>query len=438
MKKLACLMVLCFALSACNAAAGTAEQQILPSMTSQAATPTHTARPTDTPIPTQTASATPTFTLTPTETRTPPPSPTPKGGGSGYFSMVADLNIIDVSVEDPNDMTLVVPNIQFITKFEMAIDDISSLRTDTLSPKGDMAAIWNCASKHCETKRGSLYLFSVDFKKMATIEAPGMPTFLDWSAEQDRLLYYLGSTMSDDYYLVKTGSEGFGEVIHLGRLNDVSWAPDRESLYTQSGSKVAHLDLDGNELESFTCIFNNACMHAPSPDGKRFAGIQKFLSTNQDNPVITISNQDFSEKETIFISENKALILSVTWLQDNRHLVVYGMTPKQRTRRFWRLDYLSVIDTETGEERRINLNVPDDAESFGPCGLSPDESYFVYLQAGGRVKEEGYILMSGRYALSFPFDSDNPEFSRMSTLEDAWESCPVWLNEAPPKNGPTF
>jgi Tol biopolymer transport system component len=229
-----------------------------------------------------------------------------------------------------------------------------------------------------------------------------------------------------------------GDVIHLGRLNDVAWAPDRATLYTQSGSKVSLVDLDGNELESFSCIFNNACMHAPSPDGKRFAGIQKFVPTNQGNPVITISNHDFTEKESIFISENKALILSVTWLQDNRHLVVYGMTAKQRTRRFWRLDYLSVIDTETGEERRINLNVPDDAESFSPCGLSPDENYFVYLQAGGRVKQEGYILMSGRYALSFPLDSDDPEFNRMSILEDAWESCPVWLNESPAKQGSSY
>jgi hypothetical protein len=82
--------------------------------------------------------------------------------------------------------------------------------------------------------------------------------------------------------------------------------------------------------------------------------------------------------------------------------------------------------------------VPYDAESFTPCNISPDGSYFVYLQAGGRVKKEGYILMSGRYALIFPVDSDNPELERMTVFEESWESCPVWLNDVPPKSGPTF
>jgi len=59
-------------------------------------------------------------------------------------------------------------------------------------------------------------------------------------------------------------------------------------------------------------------MAAPSPDGKRFAGIQKFVASGTGNPTITISNADFSDKKTVFISEDKALILDYL-AADNQH-----------------------------------------------------------------------------------------------------------------------
>jgi len=121
------------------------------------------------------------------------------------------------------------------------------------------------------------------------------------------------------------------------------------------------------------------------------------------------------------------LILSIKWLPDNQHILVFGETARQRTRRFWRLDYLSIIDVESGEERVIPLNIPEDSEWFGPCDLTPDGNHLVYLGAGGRVKEEGRLLMSGRFAQMFPISADSPEFERITGFDDTWESCPVWL-----------
>ncbi|MBN1147859.1 MAG: hypothetical protein JXA78_11445 [Anaerolineales bacterium] len=435
MKKIWTLIFL--VLYACTSTAPAPEQTSqVSAATEEAATPSPTTLPTDTPQPSATPTNTPTLTLTPTETLTPTPSPTPVAGGSGYVIMIADLNVVTVSVKDPNDYNVVLSASELVDGLEIA--EISSLRSHTVSPMGDIVALWNCATKICDTMRGSLYLFSTDFEQKTTIEVPGYPAFIGWSAEQDYLLYYLGSTMADDYYLIKAKQPDFGKVISLGRLTDVSWAHDRQSLYAQKGSTVYHLDLDGDELETFTCDFNDDCMHAPSPDGKRFAGIQKHVPTNKGNPVITISNQDFSEKKSLFLKDDKALIISVMWLPDNQHLVVYGMTARQRTRRFWRLDYLSVIDVESGEERVIQLDVPEDSESFTLCGLSPDGTHVVYLGTGGRVKEEGRIMMSGRSALFFPLWSDHPELERMTLFDGAWEDCPVWLYEVPAITGPQF
>jgi hypothetical protein len=148
------------------------------------------------------------------------------------------------------------------------------------------------------------------------------------------------------------------------------------------------------------------------------------------NPLITISNQDFSDKKSIFIQDNHALILYLMWLPDSQHILVTGMSSKQSNRRFWRLDYLTMIDVDSGEEQKIDLQVPEDAESFGPCGLSPDSQHMVYLSMGGRVKEQGRIKFSGRYAMMFPVVIGTPELNRMTDFTDAWESCPVWLTVA--------
>jgi hypothetical protein len=389
-------------------------------------TPLPTTTPTSTPLPTETPTLTPTFTsIPPTETQTPTPAPTPLGGGSGKIRMFINMNIVEFPVNDVEKISLVMPVDKLVSEFE--IPDFSTTRTDYISPDGELAAVWNCASEHCDTQRGSLYLFTVDWRNKATIDIAGYPVFYGVSADGTRLLYYLESTMSNDFYLVKTNPENFGEVIKLGRMTDVAWAADGQTLFAQKGSKVSQLDLDGNELTTYECNFINDCILAQSPDGKRFAGIQKFVPTGVGNPVITISNQDFSEKKSIFISEDKALILSIQWLPDNQHIVVFGETARQRTRRFWRLDYLSIIDVENGEERVIPLNIPEDSEWFGFCSLTPDGNHLIYLGAGGRVKEEGRIMMSGRFAQMFPISADSPEFERITGFDDTWESCPVWL-----------
>ena len=317
-----------------------------------------------------------------------------------------------------------------ISSSEFEIKDYSSTRDDAISPNGDIMAVWNCSTAQCDTERGPLYLFTADFKNKATIDVRGNPSFIGWSANQDRLLYYLGSTMSDDYYLVKTQAEGFGDVIPLGRMSSVVWGPDHQTLYAQKGDTVYLYDRDGKELQQWTCNFGNACAYAPAPDGKRFAGIQKFVPTGQGNPAITISNPDFSDKKTIFISDSHALILGIFWLPDNQHILVYGMSSKQGNRRFWRLDYLSMIDVDSGEEQKIDMQLPEDAELYYPCGLSPDGAHMVYLSVGGRVKEEGRIYFSGRFAMVFPVAPGSAELKRMTDFTKAWESCPVWLPSA--------
>jgi hypothetical protein len=236
--------------------------------------------------------------------------------------------------------------------------------------------------------------------------------------------------MADDYYLVKTEADGFGDVIPLGRINSVVWSPDRQTLYAQKGSTVYHYDRDGKELQNWTCNFGNACAYAPSPDGKHFAGIQKFVPTGLGNPAITIANPDFSDEKTIFISDRHALILGILWLSDNQHILVYGMSSKQGNRRFWRLDYLSMIDVDSGEEQKIDMQIPPDAESYFPCGLSPDGVHMVYLAIGGRVKQGGRIYFSGRFAEMFPVAPGSPELKRMTNFTEAWESCPIWLPTA--------
>ncbi len=390
------------------------------------ATPLPTETPTSTPLPTDTPTLMPTNTSPPpTETLTPTPAPTPLGGGSGRIRMFIELNIVELPVEEPDDFKVVVSYDELISKLE--ISELSTTRTDYISPDGKLAAVWNCSQKYCDTLRGKLYLFSTDWRHKTSIDVPGEPTFLGMSADQSRLLYYLESTMANDFYLVKTNPENFGEVVPLGRLTNVAWDFERQTLYSQKGSVVNQMDADGNELKKFECNFNNNCIHAQSPDGKRFAGIQKFVPTGQGNPVITISNQDFSEKKSIFISDDHALILGIDWLPDNQHIVVYGKSAKQLNHRFWRLDYLSIIDVDNGEERVVELDIPEESEWFAPCGLTPDGNHLVYLGAGGRVKKDGRLLMSGRFAQMFPISDAAPEFERITQFEDLWESCPVWL-----------
>ena len=390
------------------------------------ATPQPTEEPTSTALPTNTPTMKPTNTrIPPTETRTPAPAPTSLGGGSGQIMMFINMNIVEFPVHGVEKYSVVMPVEKLISEFEIA--DFSTFRTDYISPNGELAAFWNCASKHCDTVRGDLYLFTLDWRNKTTISVAGLPYFLGMSADQTRLLYYLESSMANDFYLVKTNPKDFGEVIPLGRMTNVSWSSDRHNLFAQKGSTVTQMDTDGNKLKTFECIFNNNCIHAQSPDGERFAGIQKFVPDGTGNPVITISNRDFTDKKTIFISDNDALILFIDWLPDNQHIVVYGESARQRTRRFWRLDYLSIIDVESGEERVITLDIPEDSEWFGPCGLTPDGNHLIYLGAGGRVKEEGRILMSGRFAQMFPISAGDPEFERITIFDDSWESCPVWL-----------
>jgi len=340
--------------------------------------------------------------------------------------MMVNINVINLPQKRPADYEIIVPQDDIISEFE--IKALSSWRNDFISPMGDIVAFWNCSTNLCDTRQGPLYLFTTDFKQKVTIEVKGYPSFLGFSANQDRLLYYLGGSLSDDYYLVKTQKEDFGEVIPLGRLTSVGWSADLQKLYAQKGDIVYQYDRDGKELHKWDCNFGNACAYAPSPDGKRFAGIQKFVPTGLGNPAITIANADFSEHKTIFISDDHTLILIVKWLPDNQHILVFGRSSRENNRRFWRYDYLSLINVDNGEERVIPLQVPDDSESFVPCGLSPDSQRLIYLTIGGRTKEEGRILMSGRSALMFPIWAEGvPEFKRLSAFDQAWESCPVWL-----------
>jgi hypothetical protein len=426
-KKLSLLLVLMFVVCSCKPAPEQVSQNpTAPAAAKQSiASATPVSSPTNTPVPTEAATATATVTLTPTVTPTPTPAPTALGGGSGELMMMVNMNVVNIPMKSPSDFEIIIPNEDIMSEFE--IKALSSRRNDAISPQGDIVAVWNCKYNPCNTERGSIYLFTTDFKNKATFEVPGSPSFIGWSADQDRLLYYLGSTMSDDYYLVKTGLDGFGEVIPLGRMSSVVWAPDRQTLYAQKGSTVYQYDRDGKELQKWTCKFGNACAYAPAPDGKRFAGIQKFVPTGQGNPVITISNQDFSDKKTIFISDDHALILAIIWMKDNQHILVFGRSSRENNRRFGRYDYLSMIDVDTGEEQVIDLKVPEDAEWFYPCDLSPDGKHLVYLSVGGRVKEQGEIRFSGRFAMMFPVGPGTTELKRMTDFAEAWESCPVWL-----------
>jgi hypothetical protein len=54
----------------------------------------------------------------------------------------------------------------------------------------------------------------------------------------------------------------------------------------------------------------------------------------------------------------------------------------------------------------------------------------VYLSVGGRVKEQGEIRFTGRFAMMFPVAPGTPELKRMTDFAEAWESCPVWLQTA--------
>jgi hypothetical protein len=426
-KKLSLLLVLMFLVCSCNAAPEQVSQNPTssPADTQIVASSTPAASPTNTPVPTDPPTATPTVTLTPTETRTPTPAPTALGGGKGELMMMVSINVVSVPLDSPSEFEIVVTSDDIASEFEIA--QFNGLRSDSISPEGDTVALWNCATDPCDTERGPMYLFSTDFKNKATVEVRGYPYFLGWSANQDRLLYYLGSTMSDDYYMVKTTAAGFGEVIPLGRMTDVVWAPDQQTLYAQKGNKVTQLDKDGQVLQTWTCDFSNSCISYPSPDEKRFAGIKKFVPTSGSNSLITISNQDFTDKKSIFISDHNAYIVRIIWLADNQHILVIGRSSREWNRKYARYDYLSMIDVNSGEEQKIELEVPQDAESFGPCGLSPDSQHLVYLSMGGRVKEEGRIKFSGRFAMMFPVASGTPALTRMTDFTDAWESCPVWL-----------
>lgn len=384
-----------------------------------------TPQPTDTPLPTDTPTLKPTITPTPTITLTPTPKATKIGGSTGYIMTMVSMNVVKMSLEDPSEFEVVIPYDRILNRF--GIKQMSTYRNDIISHTGDLVAFWNCASEYCDSVRGTLYLFNRDFTKKAAIDVPGYPSFIGWSADHDRLLYYLGSTMADDVYIIKTKDPGFGEIIKLGRMNDAAWSPDGKTIYAQKGGTVYQYDKDGNEIQTKECNFNNACMHALSPDGTRFAAIQRHVPTTTSNPVINITHPDFADKTSIYLSDNHALILDVMWLPDNEHVVVIGQSSKQSNRRFWRLDYLSVIDVASGEERVIELDIPEDTENFSFCGMTPDSTFLIYLSVGGRVKQEGRLLMSGRYIMALPLWSDAPELTRVTQFEDVWESCPTWL-----------
>jgi len=65
------------------------------------------------------------------------------------------------------------------------------------------------------------------------------------------------------------------------------------------------------------------------------------------------------------------------------------------------LDYLSVINVETGEERRITLDVPEESEDFLPCGLSP-MAHSWSIEALKTNKRTSRIYFSNRFARVFP------------------------------------
>ena len=388
-------------------------------------TNTPTLKPTNTPTPTFTPTDTPTRTPTPTITLTPTPRATPFGGGDGSVVTMISLNVVKLSLKDPSDFDLLADYDAIVQN--LGITKFSSLRNDAVSHEGDLVAFWNCATQYCDTERGTLYLFSPNFKQKTSVEVPGYPVFMGWSAEHDRLLYYLGSTMADDYYIIKTKDPGFGEVIKLGRLSDAAWSPDGQTIYTQTGGKITEYDKDGKELHQHECNFNNACMHALSPDGAHFAAIQRHVASSNSNAIVNITHPDFADKTSLRLKNDHAVILNVLWLPDSRHIVVIGESAKQYNRRFWRLDYLSVIDVETGEERVIELDIPEDSEGFSFCGMTPDGNNLVYTYTGGRVKQGGRLLLSGRYVMLLPLNDADPELVRLTEFDETWESCPAWV-----------
>jgi hypothetical protein len=436
MKAIYILVILVLALSSCTNTATPTEPpapQIAENGTNTPVVPaTEIPSPTDAPTPTPTVppTRTPTITRTATNTRTPTPRATPFGGSTGYIITMVNTNVVKMSLKDPSDFEILASYDDILSKLE--IKKLSTERNDIISHTGDLVAFWNCATEYCDTKQGTLYLFTPDFKKKAAVDVPGFPVFLGWSTNHDRLLYYLESTMADDIYIIKTKDPGFGEVIKLGHMSDAAWSPDGQTIWTQTGGTVYQYDKDGKEIQKLECKFNNACMHALSLDGTHFAAIQKHIPTGVGNPVINITHPDFIDKQSIIISDDHALILTLMWLPDNQHIVVIGQTARQRNRRFWRLDYLSIINVETGEERLIELNIPEDSENFAFCGLTPDGTRLVYLSLGGRIKQEGRILMTGRYIMTIPIWSDNPELIRLTGFEEVLESCPTWMEASNP------
>jgi hypothetical protein len=387
--------------------------------TEQEMTPSVTAVPKDTETPT----SSPTITLTPTETTTPTPVPTPIGGGNGYLLMMVDESIIRISLEDRNQVETIVSSSDLTTTLN--VGEISNLRTGSISPDGSVSAFWNCATHLCDTRRGTFYLFTSDLQKKISFEAAGYPSFLGWSANHDRLLYYLWSTMADDYYMVKTKAPGFGEVIHLGRVTDVTWSGDKQTLFSQRGNVVSQLDKDGKELKRYTCNFNYNCINDPSPDGKRFAGLPSLFYGG--DPYVTFSNQDFTEKKTVKIPIMKIIPLIVDWLPDNQRVVIYSLSFKQWNYSYIRFDTLGVMDADSGNLRVANWEIPESVAWFVPCGLSPDGNYVVFTGAGGRSKEQGRLMLNERYLFMFPVSSDQPALERVTNFDKAWESCPTWM-----------
>jgi hypothetical protein len=387
--------------------------------------PTDTTRPSVTPSPIPTD--TPTVTLTPTETLTPTPSPTPLGGGSGYLMMFENLNVVKVSLHEKSDIETIVASEKITSEF--GIKDISSQWTGDISLQGNIAAFWNCSTYWCDTERGLFYLFTTDFKHKTSFELPGYPYFLGWSADQDRLLAYIGSTMANDVYLIKTGDAGFGEMIRLGQFYFATWSADKQTIFAQRGGTVYEFDKDGQELRKLPCLDADACMYAPSPDGKRFASPPREIFYGLSAPKITIFNQDFTEKKILPLIESvyAGLFLRAAWLPDNLHVLLFGTSYGQFNRRYWRMDALETMNVETGEEKAIKLDLPDDFEAFMPCDLSPDGSYLIYLGHGGRIKEQGRILLTHSYAVLVPITSDHPTIERITTTIDVRDSCPTWI-----------
>jgi len=59
-------------------------------------------------------------------------------------------------------------------------------------PAWDMVAFWNCSSYLCDTERGVPLSVHHRLEAKGFLDVPGIPSFLGWSDNQDRLLYYLG------------------------------------------------------------------------------------------------------------------------------------------------------------------------------------------------------------------------------------------------------